>query len=57
MVGAKCWDQIAEGYLISNTGEKCEGESVRGGGQQIRRPQEHDKRDNKCTYLSSQGNP
>jgi predicted Fe-Mo cluster-binding NifX family protein len=26
MVGAKCWNQIAEGYLIPNTGEKNKGE-------------------------------
>jgi hypothetical protein len=26
-----CWDQIAEGYLISNTGEKSEGGIARAG--------------------------
>jgi hypothetical protein len=29
-VGTKCWDQIAEGYSILNTG-KCEGELAKDG--------------------------
>jgi hypothetical protein len=29
--GAKCWDQIAEGYSILNTEEECEGGLERAG--------------------------
>jgi hypothetical protein len=28
-VGVKCWNQVAGGHMISNTGKKCEGRDAR----------------------------
>jgi hypothetical protein len=46
-----CWDQIAEGNLISNIGEKSEGGVTCTRKQCVRRSQGHNTLGNKCTYF------